>query len=143
MNTYSLCFLLLLNSVHTVKYYNILQVADKKIHQMLIEPLFMYGDKLLEDIHEYNNRVMDLISDLRKGTQDGIRNSKHLYRKGEPKFLTYRFDAFIVKTKFGWNEDQLRQFIKLREKTRQIFKYFCQNVESSKILNDKAGKVLF
>lgn len=142
MIKYLLITVLVISFGHSIKYYNKLQSADKRIIHMLMDPMFMFGDKLIHDVSEFNDSVMNLVSALRSGTPDGIKNSKHFYRKGEPQFINFKYDAFIVKTKFGWTESELRQFIKLREKTKQIFIYFCKIVEELAIFEDQSGKLL-
>jgi hypothetical protein len=105
--------------IHSLKY------LGESIQKMLLEPMFRVGEKVMFEIHEFNLNLINLISDLREESPEAIVFSKEFYKDGEPKFVSYRFDSFVVKTKFGWNANQWKEFIKLRERTGHLFRYFC------------------
>lgn len=106
-----------------------LQYSGDTIQNMLLKPMYRFGDRLMNEIHDFNLNLMNLISNLRVETPEAVKTSNGLCKGGEPKFVSYCFNAFVVKTKFGWNSHQWKDFIKLREKTKHIFKYLCSVVE--------------
>lgn len=122
--------------VYTAKFYNELKQTDDKITEMLSEPTFMVGDQLLHEVSEFNDNMMDLVSDVRNKVPAGIKYAKRFYERGEPTFISFRYDSFTMKTKFGWNEFEMRQFVKLRDKSKTIYKYFSKSLVDLNVYGD-------